>query len=194
MSQGWTHRWAKVGSTRSRIYDKWFLIIWKIYRKTNFKAVTKYCMILIKSRGKISYENLLQLYEEKYFAHTWSEITPSTDEALWGQRFWWGTWSPLVGWDPPSIFPKYEIFQKVWESIINSKKYESHTSSIRSGTSISGCIHTVTHHSSVHSPTHYHVISCSSTTCMTDGVVTNVEISNLQQTASALFDEIQSMR
>ena len=46
---------------------------------------------------------------------------------------------------------------------------------------ISGCIPTVTHHSSVHSPTHYHAISCSSTTCMTDRVVKTFDLIPMQQ-------------
>ena len=45
---------------------------------------------------------------------------------------------------------------------------------------ISGCIPTVTHHQSVHAPTHYHAISCSSTTCMTDGVVTTFDLMPMQ--------------
>ena len=47
---------------------------------------------------------------------------------------------------------------------------------------ISGCIATVTHHSSVHLPTHYHAISCSSTTCMTDGEVTTFDLMPMQHT------------
>ena len=66
--------------------------------------------------------------------------------------------------------------------VVKQKSVVQHPSNTNTINMISGCIPTVTHHQSVHAPTHYHTISCSSTTCMTDGVVTTFDLMPMQNT------------
>ena len=64
--------------------------------------------------------------------------------------------------------------------LTSTPEIQQHPATMPSNTNtinmISGCIPTVTHHQSVHAPTHYHAISCSSTTCMIDVVVTTFDL------------------